>query len=276
MTDRTISWAAGALVAHLAQRDRLLAGMHAEASAQPGAQGFEQDRVTGHETHLFCWEHEQDPADCHHQGRWAGDTLPHADTVAKTARRPCTGQPIPAAADPTGELAARQARHSDPALAAERELERLEAQVVKAVEKIQAIRDEYAPAPAQLPTKVVLASVSHDGEPGCESCARLILGQDGDRRPLWSEPNYNRGEPTNLGGALERRMRLCRPCAEWALNHSHDRCLEQAAQARKAKKGRKVLTFDNRIHLPPVSEGEENLDNKRRTGYWRGKPGRAA
>lgn len=271
MSDETESvyWAAGALVAHLAHRDRLVAILTEDDPASPGAQSFEQDRVTGHETHLFCWEHEQDPADCHRRDRWAGDTHPDADSVPKHKRLPCTGKPVPAAADQVGELVV-SGRLTSGVLDA---IERLEANVARDVRALERIHEKWGPA-VEVPPEKVAVGVSQDGLPGCQSCARLMV----DGRPRWSDPNYNQGRPTDLGGALATRQLLCESCKAWALNHDHAKCVEHNAGVKKAgkKSSLKTISFKGPVHLPPVKGAFESLDLLQSTGFWRGAPGRAA
>lgn len=59
-----------------------------------------------------------------------------------------------------------------------------------------------------------LSHLAADGEPGCQSCARYVK-PDGIR--LWNHPGYNEERPTDLGGALPRRVLLCRPCYRFAV-----------------------------------------------------------
>lgn len=53
------------------------------------AASYEGDRTTGHTAHLWCWDHQNDPRDCHKAGFL------------------CDGDPIPSATDLTGETAIR-------------------------------------------------------------------------------------------------------------------------------------------------------------------------
>lgn len=53
------------------------------------AASYETDRTTGHSTRLWCWDHQNDPHDCHKAGFL------------------CDGDPIPSATDITGETAIR-------------------------------------------------------------------------------------------------------------------------------------------------------------------------
>lgn len=52
-----------------------------------------------------------------------------------------------------------------------------------------------------------------DGRPGCSSCARLVL----NRVPWFSEPTYNKGNPTTLNGELSKAVKLCDPCFRFAI-----------------------------------------------------------
>lgn len=73
------------------------------------------------------------------------------------------------------------------------------------------------------------AGKAHDGLPGCSSCNRLkVNGQ-----PLWSDPTYKHGNPTDLGGILPRKMAICWTCYRFIvetdrlptvdeLKHRHD------------------------------------------------------
>lgn len=78
---------------------------------------------------------------------------------------------------------------------------------------------------------------SHDGREYCQSCARLKEGE------WFSEPNYNRGRPTDLAGALRTKVRLCRTCERF--------CAGLAQQGLK-------------VRLPTVDE----LRYFRREGKW--------
>lgn len=78
------------------------------------AQDVESDRTTGTETVMFCWVHEQDPADCNRR-RKADDPI-------------CTGDPIPKATDPTGETTIRP----DRARRLRSEVDRAEARILTA------------------------------------------------------------------------------------------------------------------------------------------------
>lgn len=73
------------------------------------------------------------------------------------------------------------------------------------------------------------ADRSMDGDPGCQCCGRLkIKGV-----PWWNQPNYYQGNPTDLGGILKAKLRLCRGCMRFIvefdrlptlaeLRHKHD------------------------------------------------------
>lgn len=63
------------------------------------------------------------------------------------------------------------------------------------------------------------AGKAHDGLPGCQSCARLVI----NRQPWWSDPNYSAGKPTDLGGMLTEKLRLCRACQRFAVNQEPTR-----------------------------------------------------
>lgn len=70
---------------------------------------------------------------------------------------------------------------------------------------------------------------SMDGDPGCQSCGRLrVKGV-----PWWNEPNYYDGNPTDVGGILKAKLKLCRGCMRFVvefdrlptvqeLRHKHD------------------------------------------------------
>ena len=79
--------------------------------------------------------------------------------------------------------------------------------------------------------------------------------------------------PSGWSGGGCRSTCSCPACKAWALNHDHDRCLEHNATV--GRKGRKI-EFRGPVHLPPVRDAFESLELRQRTGYWRGKPGRAA
>lgn len=265
MNDHTVAWAAAELAAHLAHRDRLITVLLDDDPATPGAQSLEQDRVAGHSTVLWCEEHELDPADCRRLGRWAGDTTP--DFVPDMAAAlPCRGLPMPVATDTVGELVV--SGRSSRARSVLAMIDAAETQLVRAVEQLVGLHDRFGPAPTQ-PAAAVVQGVSRDGEPGCQSCARLHV----NGRPWWNDPLYNQSRPTNLGGALPTKVLLCKECYGWALNHDHDQCLTHNATAKKSKV--KPIQFSGPVHLPPVKKAFESLDLRQRTGYWRGKPGRA-
>lgn len=60
---------------------------------------------------------------------------------------------------------------------------------------------------------------AHDGLDGCQSCARLKV----NGVPWWNEPNYAKGNPTDLGGGLERKLRICRACQRFAVEQEPTR-----------------------------------------------------
>ena len=60
---------------------------------------------------------------------------------------------------------------------------------------------------------------SLDGRPGCQSCARYAV----KGTPLFSEPDYNGGRPTDLGGLLATKHALCRACYRFAMNQEPTR-----------------------------------------------------
>ena len=60
---------------------------------------------------------------------------------------------------------------------------------------------------------------SLDGRPGCQSCARYAV----KGTPLFSEPDYNGGRPTDLGGLLASKHALCRACYRFAMNQEPTR-----------------------------------------------------
>lgn len=60
---------------------------------------------------------------------------------------------------------------------------------------------------------------AHDGRPGCGCCARLVV----NRIPWFSEPTYNKGNPTDLGGQLPKPYRLCDPCYRHAIKQEPTR-----------------------------------------------------
>ena len=70
---------------------------------------------------------------------------------------------------------------------------------------------------------------AHDGLPGCQSCARLVV----NRQPWWSDPNYAAGDPTDLGGMLAEKVRLCRACQRFAVNQEPTRIPNVAKLAQR-------------------------------------------
>lgn len=58
-----------------------------------------------------------------------------------------------------------------------------------------------------------------DGRPGCQSCSRYAV----KGTPLFSEPDYNGGRPTDLGGLLPSKHALCRACYRFAMNQEPTR-----------------------------------------------------
>lgn len=267
MRDLSIEDAVRHLSGHLRRRGLLLDAAEGEDQANPGAQSFEQDRTSGHSTVKFCWEHELDPSECHRRDRFIGDTTMTAEERAAlppAKRTPCVGDPIPMATDTVGELVvaygARRARQMVDVVFS------IEAQVISATLQLDRIYDRLLPV-AHVELSLPKATAA-DGDPGCESCARLNLGTDSRPRGWWNEANYNRGNPTNFGGALPDRMRLCRACAEWALDHDHEhQCVDEDDRPLKG-----VARYPAAIHLPPVDrEGGECLRKKQATGYWTGK-----
>lgn len=58
-----------------------------------------------------------------------------------------------------------------------------------------------------------------DGRPGCQSCSRYAV----KGTPLFSEPDYNGGRPTDLGGLLASKHALCRACYRFAMNQEPTR-----------------------------------------------------
>lgn len=52
---------------------------------------------------------------------------------------------------------------------------------------------------------------THDGEEGCSACARLKV----NGTPWFSPVSYNRGNPTDLGGMLSTKVKLCKPCRDF-------------------------------------------------------------
>lgn len=278
MADRSITWAAAELASHLAHRVRLVEIIVDDDPASPGAQSFEQSRVSGHSTVLWCEEHEMDPADCHREGRWAGDTQIPEDQrphVMPARRTPCVGEVVQMATDTVGELVVSGRTGRSKALLAQ--IEAAEAMVIKGVTMLDRLHERWGPAPP-VPLSATARGVARDGDPGCQSCARLEVDDgSGGKRPWWTEPLYNQGRPTDLGGQLPTRLLLCKECYAWALNHDHSQCLLHNDGLKKAKgkvKPSAKIRFSGPVHLPPVSGAFESLDLRHRTGYWRGLPGR--
>jgi len=89
-----------------------------------------------------------------------------------------------------------------------------------------------------------VAGKSADGDPGCESCARLKV----DGVPWWNVPSYSKGNPTDLGGQLKTKVRLCVPCYRFAINQEPTR-LPSVAEL-------KHRHSDPRGHWPKRHEGK--------------------
>lgn len=248
---------------HVAMQPQLREAIEAETAGQPGAQSFEQDRTSGHATPLHCWEHGQPPSTCHREGRWVGDSVlapDERDAVEVAKRTPCQGEPIPGATDITGEAGTIDGEQGRADM---KEVTRLERQMADTADRLAVIHRRYLPGltlPGDVKAKLVSASL-----PGCESCDRLDLGEDDG---WFNEANYNGGRPTNFGGALTKRMILCRSCAEWALDHDHESlCLDAEGNPRKGHPH-----YPHAIHLPPVrGQLPQTLAKKREYGRWSGK-----
>lgn len=256
MGDETIEWAVRRLSGHLRRRGLLAEAVLDDQPGAPGAQSFEQDRTSGHSTVLFCWEHELDPRDC------------PAPDPRKPGLPPCRIEPVPMATDTVGELVValgpRKARGVLEIVNA------AETQVIKAARQLDMI---YERVTSPLGNPHLPKPAAADGDPGCESCARLNLGTENRPRPWWNIPDYNRGKPTNFGGALPHKMLLCQACAKWALDHDHD----VACFDKKGKPRNKIadLPEGETIHLPPVNDqAGECLRKRHDTGFWSGVAGR--
>lgn len=254
MADESIGSAVARLAAHVRRREELVAAIEGDDASQPGAQSFEQDRTSGHTTLLHCWDHDRDPAECHRL-----ELL-------------CTGEPIPTATDSAGELAIERVGSGKPgSVSWLATIEKAEADVIAATKRLRAAYTRFLPSPLSL--EPLPRGQAGDGDPGCESCSRLNLGTKDDPRWWWNEANYNRGRPTNFGGALTSKKRLCRACAEWALDHDHERLCVDANDKPLDGKAR----YPHAIHLPPVDDpAGQSLRKKHATGYWSGKPARPA
>lgn len=240
---------AAAVIAHYyAHRPGIRRRLAALTGAGLRAQTFDRDSG-GTGTVLFCWTHGDEVSSCHRLGRCAR----HAGECDCRTRLPCQGSTVPTVTDRTGDAATG----GDPWRRMLAECDRAELDLSRAcgpgrpaspsevLERVavdapsvagrcarvfeRAIRATAAPQPAG-------KGEAHDGRPFCESCARLRDGH------WFSEPDYNGGRPTDLAGALRRKMRLCRTCMRFA-----------AGQAK-----------DGRARLPTLDE----LGHFRRVGKW--------
>jgi hypothetical protein len=172
----TIAQAAALLARHVALRTRLRQAMVDNLNGQPRAASFESDRTTGHDTILFCWDHEQDPTACHKQGLMCqGDTIAtHTDTTGEAATNP------------------------DRARSDQKELERIEKQLISLAHLLAHLDDRYLPA--RLPDKAGRAKLATPGSPGCDWCW--------DQAKTWSPPTTK--QPTTVAGNLLTAKLCCR------------------------------------------------------------------
>jgi hypothetical protein len=172
----TISNAASLLTKHCALRSRLQQAMIDNLNGQPRAASFESDRTTGHDTILFCWDHQTDLKVCHKNDL------------------PCTGDVIPTATDTTGEAAT----NPDKARSDQRELDKIEKQIIQLTHRLAQLDDLYLPT--RLPDKAGRAKLASPGEPGCALCET--------QAKTWSPPMTK--APTTVAGNLKVALLLCR------------------------------------------------------------------
>ena len=69
------------------------------------------------------------------------------------------------------------------------------------------------------PTNKPDPGTSLDGLPGCQVCARLVV----NRVPWFNDPNYRDGKPTDLGGLIPKKLRLCRACKTFIVQQEPSR-----------------------------------------------------
>lgn len=196
------------------------------------AQSLEQDRATGSATSVFCWFHGDEVGHCHKMGRCAVHRL----ACQCKPRLPCQGEPVHSATDVAGESGVgfdhfrRLLADVDRAeqLLAHAVGDRIPATYPEIVEALSVDPPSVTRKAANAFSKAIAATrapgeppvgLAADGAPGCQSCARLKV----DGVPLWSNPDYAKGEPTDLGGALKRKIRCCRACMRFAVNQDPTR-----------------------------------------------------
>jgi hypothetical protein len=168
----TVFSAAGTLTAYCSARPKLLEAIHDSLAGHPRAQSY--DTPAG-STVPWCWPHQRSVNVCHDN-----DLL-------------CAGE-VMRANDPTGEAAVSY----DQAASHQREVGKLEAQIVTATERLAFIRGFYLPK--QLPTGAERAKLATIGDPGCALCMR-----DGK---TWAPPMTK--DPTTVAGNLAQPLLLCR------------------------------------------------------------------
>jgi hypothetical protein len=168
----TVFSAAGTLIAYCAARPKLLEAITDNLAGQPRAQSF--DEPTG-STQAWCWEHQRPVNVCHHN-----DLL-------------CAGEGM-RANDPTGEAAV----NGDQAADHQREVEKLEAQIVDATERLDFIRGFYLPK--KLPTGADRAKLATAGDDGCHWCLT--------QAKTWSPPCTEK--PSTVANNLNVAVLNCR------------------------------------------------------------------
>jgi hypothetical protein len=199
-------------VTYIDHRDAVLDKLHTYALTGVRAQSLEQDRNTGHST---TPPDDEEPAGPRVSDPTATAARPDPlrqllDDIARHERRlvdqlnTLIGHPIVATPDQLG-LPLRHYRGSHhptntTITAAARTLQTALAHTIDAHTTDQTGR-------------------SADGDPGCESCARLKT----NGTPWWNTPSYNSGDPTDLGGALPAKRSICRTCYRFAIEQEPTR-----------------------------------------------------
>ena len=171
MPPLNIHTASGLLTAYCAVRPRLMEAITDSLAGQPRARSYDESERPAPVP--WCWDHERPVTLCH-----------RVDLL-------CDGETI-AAADPTGEAAVAY----DQGRAHQSEVERLEAEVVAALARLDSIRAYYLPR--TLPTGAERAKLATAGEPGCFFCAQART---------WSPPHTK--TPTTVGGNLKVARLVC-------------------------------------------------------------------
>lgn len=172
MSRPTVFTAAGLLTAYCTVRPRLIEAVTDSLAGQPRAQSYDSD---GSSTEPWCWTHGRPVSVCHRDDLW------------------CSGEVV-SSNDPTGNAAVS----GDPASKHRTELDRLEAEIIDRIERLDTIRSLYLPK--TLPTGAERAKLATDGDAGCHWCWT--------QAKTWSPPTTK--DPTTVAGNLTVAKLCCR------------------------------------------------------------------